>query len=332
MPVELTYPVQVLREHIVALEAGLSVCLADPGHKPVHRLRTETRRVEAQLSLLEQLSKMPKHRDEASRLRRALRRLRRAAGEVRDVDVQRKRLEELAGAGQGPENVTGLMGVSEAAETDLSLQATAAEELRPAGQALAKGATALRDRLSTKREHAVADLQMLLKKHQSKAAGAAEALLEVLEDAEQVTLPAAALVGHAEDMLRRDGLLKNTDVNSLDEDDLHTVRKAAKAARYIAETMPESSVAVAAAGRFEALQQAGGQWHDALDLTRAARRFLGKEHALSVFMAVERDRNLVLYRKALDEMQKLGKGDTRAAKAPARPPRKTVSKRVHAAA
>ena len=338
MPAELTYPVQVLREHIVALEAGLSVCLADPGPKAVHRLRTETRRIEAQVLLLDQLSPMPEHGDEASRLRRALRRLRRAAGEVRDLDVQCKRLEELADAQPDvAENQPEGKDAPDAADEDqvqAQAQAPMAEDLRSSGQALAKGAAALRDHLRNKREHAGADLQKLLKKHQARTARAAEALLKAFEDAEQVSLSAAALVQHAQDVLLRDGLPTKADVKSLGENDLHSVRKSAKAARYLAETLPGSPVADTAAGRFEALQQAGGQWHDALDLARAARRFLGKSHALTVFIAADRDRHLSLYRKTLREVHEVQqiRRELRPQKAAGQTPRKTARKRVLAAA
>ena len=46
------YPVKILHEHLRELEGAITACLADPGHKPVHKLRTETRRVEALLVLL----------------------------------------------------------------------------------------------------------------------------------------------------------------------------------------------------------------------------------------------------------------------------------------
>lgn len=54
----------------------------------MHKLRTETRRVEAQISLLEQLRGLPGFRKEAERVHRQLKKLRRAAGRVRDLDIQ----------------------------------------------------------------------------------------------------------------------------------------------------------------------------------------------------------------------------------------------------
>ncbi len=293
MPAESTYPVQVLREHTVALEAALSVCLAEPAQKAVHRLRTESRRVEAQLLLLAQVPGLPEHSDEAAHLRRSLRRLRQAAGEIRDLDVQRKQLEAMASV---PENPT--LGSTQAAPPP------SAAEPSTAGEAIAKGATALCEHLGRKRDEAAADLQKLLKRHQAKAARAAEALLKLLEDAPGTSLPASALLRRAEETFFRDSLPAKANVNTLREDDLHGLRKAAKVARYLAETLPGSADCAAAARRFEALQQAGGEWHDALELGRSAKRFLGKSHELTVAIYKDRDRNLALYRKALRVAQR----------------------------
>ena len=281
MAVETSYPVKVLREHTVALEAALTVCLADPAHKPVHRLRTETRRIEAQLLLLSQLSELPEHGEQTERLQRALRRLRRAAGEVRDLDVQRKKLEELA-------NDAGEQPVNENAEASASGKA-----------ALSQGAIALRDHLHARREDTATKLQKLLARHQIKAARAAEKLLKAMAPGEDTPLPAGELLQHAEALFTRGGLLSKGNLADLTEDELHSVRKAAKAARYLAEIMPGNADADAAASRFEALQEAGGQWHDALELTRLAKRFLGKKHALTMALATERNEQLERYREAL---------------------------------
>jgi CHAD domain-containing protein len=54
----------------------------------VHKLRTSTRRIEAQLELLALLPDLPSHAKPAKKARKLLRKLRRAAGDVRDLDVQ----------------------------------------------------------------------------------------------------------------------------------------------------------------------------------------------------------------------------------------------------
>jgi CHAD domain-containing protein len=302
-----SYPVQVLREHLTNLEAAMSVCLADPGHKPVHKLRTETRRVEALLLLLALVPGLPEHRKEAAALLRALARLRRAAGEVRDLDVHRKMLEALTGGENGE-------AVDTAAEQAQDRPAGKSVVPRPklksvsapeAGVAdgsldpLGKAAKELRKEMARARDRAADDLQDLLNKRQAKTARVAEKLLAVLEPANGLALPAPDLLRDAEAVLTRDGLLKADAVAKLDEEDLHTVRKAAKAARYVAESLPDDRTLVQAAEGFEALQEAGGQWHDALELARAARRYFGKGHQLTAAYREERDRKLEAYRSAL---------------------------------
>lgn len=290
------FPVQALREHITALEAALSVCLADPDHKPVHRLRTETRRVEALLLLLAAVPGLPEHRDEASTLLRSLRKLRRAAGEVRDLDVHRKMLDELAEAAPGEDS-----SASPAQATDSKLATAAAD---------------LRKQMGEERDKAASALQNLLKDRQTKTARAAEALLDVLHPADQLPLPAADLLRDAEAVLYRDQLLRQGKVAKLSEDELHSVRKSAKAARYLAETLPEDASLVAAAEQFEALQEAGGHWHDALELARASRQHFGKGHELTASYREQRDQNLDLYRKALE-----------AKASPPKTPKKTAEER-----
>lgn len=313
------YPVQVLREHVTGLEAAISVCLADPDHKPVHKLRTETRRVEALLVLLGLVAGLPEHRKEAAQMLRALSKLRRAAGTVRDLDVHRKMLEDFAASEQS------LLGPAAQAETnaaevtakrkssaakgqkrkpDQEAEApekppTQGDEARENAAVLSQSAVELRKRLGREREKAAADLLDVLKHRQAKTARAAETLLSALDPAKDLALPAADLLRDAEAVLTRDGLLAAGKISDLDEDELHSVRKAAKKARYLAESLPNDTLLAAAAQRFESLQEAGGQWHDALELARAARRYFGKGHELTATYRQERDAKLEAYRAAL---------------------------------
>lgn len=95
------HPVRTLRELVTSLEASITLTLADPKPRPVHHLRTATRRIEAQFELLALLPDLPKHAKSAKKARKLLRKLRRAAGHVRDLDVQRDLVESKSGeAGQ----------------------------------------------------------------------------------------------------------------------------------------------------------------------------------------------------------------------------------------
>src|ERR1700744_501206 len=92
MALSIAKPIQTLQQLVTSLEAALSVNLADPDRKAVHELRSETRRIEAQLELLHMVRGLPPYKTEAESLLRRLARLRRLAGKVRDCDVQRKLL------------------------------------------------------------------------------------------------------------------------------------------------------------------------------------------------------------------------------------------------
>ncbi len=84
-----TRPVQGLRESIRSLEAAALVCLASPKKKPVHQLRTWTRRIEAQMELIALLPNVPRAEEPMRKASSVLKKLRREAGRVRDLDVER---------------------------------------------------------------------------------------------------------------------------------------------------------------------------------------------------------------------------------------------------
>ncbi len=311
MTASTAYPIQILQEHVTGLEAAISVCLAEPGHKPVHRLRTETRRVEALLLLLDLIPELPEHRREAAALTRALGKLRRVAGKVRDLDVHRRMLEALAESGV---DSAGVPAESKAVESGQepadkgraktkarrgAKAATFPEATQTHAGLLQESAKELRKQLGHERDKAAIALQDVLRKRQVKTSKAAEDLLLLLEAARDFALPGPDLLRDAEAIFSRDGLLRSGPVTKLDKGDLHTIRKAAKAARYLAESLPENATLVAAARRFETLQEAGGQWHDAMELARAARRYFGKSHELTAAYREDRSRKLESYQKTL---------------------------------
>jgi CHAD domain-containing protein len=82
------HPVETFRDQSAKLEDALSACLEKPTPSAVHRLRTTIRRVEAQTKLLAQLRDLPPHARESRDLRKRLKKLRKLAGNVRDLDVQ----------------------------------------------------------------------------------------------------------------------------------------------------------------------------------------------------------------------------------------------------
>jgi CHAD domain-containing protein len=238
-----TRPVETLRSHAALLEAQLAVCLQNLGQKPVHKLRTETRRIEAQLLLLERMHGLPPFHKEAASVRKHLKKLRRAAGYVRDLDVQCKLL-------QGDEMLL---------DSRRSLRAMA--KLR-----------------RQRRDEAADELLEQLRRRQAKLAKALKALLEALEPAAHLELPADELLAIADRCFRKNLELE---VHKPTTEQLHMLRKTAKVARYLAESAPDSRQAKQAAKRYESLQQAGGEWHDWMELAEGAREELGRHHPLA---------------------------------------------------
>jgi CHAD domain-containing protein len=83
------HPIGILRELAETLEKALAICIDNASSEPVHRLRTTIRRFEAQLALIAQSCKLPRYHRQSKKLLMHLKKLRRLAGDLRDLDVQR---------------------------------------------------------------------------------------------------------------------------------------------------------------------------------------------------------------------------------------------------
>jgi CHAD domain-containing protein len=81
-------PVTVFLRQALMLKAAIATCLKKPSPKRVHHLRSTTRRIEATLELLAVSAGISRIDKQSKPLQRSLRKLRRAAGVVRDADVQ----------------------------------------------------------------------------------------------------------------------------------------------------------------------------------------------------------------------------------------------------
>jgi CHAD domain-containing protein len=216
------------------LKAATTDCLKKPSQKPVHKLRTATRRIEATLELLAAVSTIHIDRESKS-LRKALRKLRRAAGAVRDLDVHRDLLKACK------KN-------ADTARLDHELSAARDKEA---------------DKL-------IRELEKLHKK-----------ISKSLDDLEIALKPALELNLSGKELihLTRGWFAKNAcTLDPGHDDQLHSIRKAGKTARYIAETGAETSKAAAAlASRFERTQKTLGSWHDHLLLLDEAQASLSKQ-------------------------------------------------------
>ena len=263
-------PVCTLREHALALEAAMTVCLSKPRPGAVHKVRTEARRVEAQLDLLSLLKKLPSHRSETARVLRLLKKIRRTAGRVRDLDVQRKLLKTH---------------VAEDIEQQTPRTAIELSEL-----------TELRQTRKRRRKRAARRLLKLLDKRQKKLAAGFDALLTALEPVQDLQLPTTELLRLIDQRFRGTHALI---IRHPSSEHLHSIRKAARVARYQAEIAPDSAAATRAAQRYEALQVAGGHWHDTLSLAADAATELGDNHATAIAFSQLRDQHLAAYRALL---------------------------------
>ena len=263
------HPLETLCELTTALEAAVLETLAKPGKKAVHHLRTTTRRIEAQLELLAILPEVqlqPRPRDKALSL---LKDLRHAAGQVRDLDVQR----DLIAGQAAPKN---------------------------ASPDLLKEVRELRHTLKTKRNDEADNLLNLLQKRRSKLPLVFKDLLDSLKSAESHPLTEPRLISLVHDWYTRHCGHNPTATPPEDPARLHDIRKTAKLARYLAESAPKAATkAHRLATRYGDLQQAGGQWHDWLLLAQVASDELGKSSKLAKRFNSRADRSLRTYKRLL---------------------------------
>jgi len=265
----------------------------------VHKLRTTTRRVQAHLELLELLGhgdhpmRLPEHQSEARTVVQHLRRIRRAAGAVRDLDVQ-----------------TSMIA--------LDAPQKAAVHNGSTGDTVRKQAKKLRKHLDAQRDEEAKKLVAVLKDEEQDLAASLRELEQIIKPAHRRVLTAAALLQHAEEFfiahvkpfLRAQRPRKNEDEHAqlqrrlerLNEDKLHAIRKAAKLCRYMVEIAPEGTPARAAAKKFEAVQEAGGHWHDWLLLQQLATNFHGRKAELTRRYEIHTKAALADYRLRLSEL------------------------------
>jgi CHAD domain-containing protein len=266
------HPIQVLRDATTALEASILLCVADPKKSAVHLLRTTTRRIEAQLALLSMLPGLPPHDQQQRKVLRLLKKIRRSAGKVRDIDVQRDLIRDQAAGSKG-------------ARPDHDIRAEARR---------------LRRKLKHKREQEAGHLLRLLHKQHVRLPVVFAKLLDALAPADSITLSEANLTALVRDWYHHPGDRQHSDSAPQDTADFHAIRKRAKLARYLAESAPESaSAAGQLAAKFEKLQQAGGKWHDWLLLAEVSASELGDSAKLSQIFSAKANRALETFKRRL---------------------------------
>jgi CHAD domain-containing protein len=266
---------QHLREVAEAMRSTLDACRKHgepPKVEAVHHLRTGTRRVEATLETLAREAGargLGKAAEEArQRWLKQLKKVRRASGTVRDLDVHRELLadnflpaEEEAkpdenAADAGPE----------------SLAAASSGEVTP----LVAQARSLDAWLKSQRSVAAQALCKTLDDHAARLLDVEQqfmaAIAKSLSIQHRAHRPAARMA--LEDYLRLVDAMPH-----LDQENLHDFRKGAKKARYVAESDDKDPAAEAMAKAIKRVQDAIGDWHDWDVIASEAREALHGDRA-----------------------------------------------------
>jgi CHAD domain-containing protein len=236
-------------------------CRAEPSVKAVHAVRTGTRRLEALLQ------KVAEDHAQAKGLRRALKgafkqlgRVRKAAGAVRDLDVQMKLAEEVA-----DELLLRKRGAVRDAIT---------EEYERLDRYLRRRRKKRGADLDAELEESELKLERSLERIADEIAGLTSQGPSLLESARRWTRETAEKMGE------------------LNEANLHEYRKRTKAARYVAEEQEGSAVARRFAAGLRRVQDVIGEWHDWALLNELAAEVLGGDAAVTEALVVRRSRSL----------------------------------------
>jgi CHAD domain-containing protein len=292
--------------HLAAdFNATLEKCLVRAEEEPVHRVRSGSRRIQAIVeTILREGGVGAKPLQQPARVwLRQLKRFRRAAAPVRDLDVHRKLLKkplagwiessvaegaeraatgQLAGPGVAEPGIAGKNGVQ---QDELGAASAAIPE---AGR-LHSQAARLADWLKDERKVRADALEKQLEKHRQR-----------LEESEIAFLAAADLMRaprekaeRGEAMVAMHDFARLSDATPvLDASNLHEFRKSVKKARYVAESSRGGGSSQTVAGALTRIQDAIGLWHDWLCLTEEAQTALGDDGAeLTSWLAIETNRH-----------------------------------------
>lgn len=268
---------QTIGRLAAALRENLAKCAVDPDVDPVHDTRTGTRRLQATLENI--VRELPDGaagepvRAAASAMMRLLKRIRHAAGPVRDLDVHRKLLEKLIKRAVQPES----QATRNHNEPPLIPNQPDLLESPEAGLRM------------TSVEQQADDLDKWLKHHrrdvadelQSEASGLAAKFERRLSDLEGAlrTQPKGRARTKAPGVVALESFARlATEMQLLDAGNLHDFRKGAKKARYVADLAAQGDEEAEKIGAsLKKLQDEIGDWHDWLVLADEAHAALGDE-------------------------------------------------------
>jgi CHAD domain-containing protein len=273
-------------------------CIDNADPEAVHRVRTGSRRLQAMLeATLREAGPAAQALERPARgWLRELKEIRRAAGAVRDLDVQRKLLESWL-VKQIPKQ-DGTPGSSEASAPDMQAEMKQAEVL----DAWLKG----------ERKRLAHGMQKQISKRQQGLAKGQGAVFTAMTRVPlgQSTPPRSSDAVALEDFVRASDAMP-----LLHAENLHDFRKATKKARYVAEVGAEENSSVAKA--LKRVQDAIGEWHDWLCLGEEAKAALGQDGAeLTAAFTREIERHFAAAVKTTQSMRGRLLGEWMAGKRP----------------
>jgi CHAD domain-containing protein len=237
-----------------AFNAAVTRAVEDADPEAVHRLRTGARRLQAMLeATLREAGPAAQALERPARAwLRELKQVRRVAGPIRDLDVQRKLLENWMGK-QTPEQDT-----------------TPGSEASPVGAEM-KQADVLVAWLKNERKHLAQGMQKQIRKRQQGLAEGQGALFTAIT---RVPLGRSMALRPADAVALEEFVRAADAMPLLHAENLHDFRKATKKARYVAEAGADGDSGVARA--LKRVQDAIGEWHDWVCLGKEAQEALGQ--------------------------------------------------------
>jgi CHAD domain-containing protein len=289
-----------LRQLTATLRGNLEKCTADPDVDPVHDLRTGTRRVQAMVEALLRERNDEAFRQAADHWLKLLKKLRRAAAPVRDLDVHRKLLRKLVKYGGDHTGAGGTAKTSTGVVTEPAPDVTEAPATALPVTVVEQQADHLDTWLHHARQHQAAGLKKKAAKWLAKfdeEAAVPETTISGPHknrrrprSAAEVALEAFARLAH--------------EIPHLTAENLHDFRKGAKKARYIAESAQNNPHAQTVAKALKKLQDDIGDWHDWLVLAEEAHTVLGPQgKELMDLIGNERDRHFVMAMKTVQRLR-----------------------------
>jgi CHAD domain-containing protein len=302
---QMTWDLDNVRRLAGKLRENLVKCGHDPDVDPVHDTRTGTRRLQA---TLEDLVRQLPPREASDPLRQAataamkqLKKIRHAAGPVRDLDVHRKLLEKLANrathavadaASQEVPPAPAPLGDPNLLETP--------EAIRPFTN-LDQQTDHLDAWLKHRRSHLAGDLRSQapdMVDRLDKRVGELETTLHASRARRARRKPPGVV---ALDSFAR----LASEMQMLDAANLHDFRKGAKKARYVAELAAHGDAQARQVGEtLKKLQDEIGDWHDWLVLAEEAHAALGDQATeLSALIEAERERHFVAAMKTAAKLR-----------------------------